>query len=138
LGWGSYINVINDHVLLWPHIKAHFSLWFTGSTESAPAVVGELWQAHQKLVGKWLPFAHFINNSHDLEDMIAGGHGKLAYAPESLISVYQGIMQKHGFKTSRPLLHGQGKPAVAPGEVVVLIVGDSYVVATAVEARQTD
>lgn len=35
LGSGTYIKVTNDHVLLWPYVKAHFSLWFTNSTKSA-------------------------------------------------------------------------------------------------------
>lgn len=138
LGCGNYLDVTDDHILLWPHIKPHFSLWFSGSTPSPPAVVGELLQAHQKLVGKWLPFSQFINYSHDLEGIIAGGHGKLAEGPEPLISVYQHIIHRHGFKTSRPLLYGEGKPAVEPGKIIVLIVVDSYVVATAVEACRTD
>lgn len=135
LGWDQYIEVFDDHVLLWPHIKARFTLWFSGSTESAPTAVGELWQAHAKSVGRWRPFSESINYSHDLESMIAGGHGQLACETEPLISIYQDIMQKHGFKTSR-LLYGE--PAVEQGKIIVLIVSKSYVVATAVEARRID
>ncbi len=137
-GWGSYIEVTDNHILLWPYIKPHFTLWFNSSNESAIGVVGELWQAHQKLVGKWFPFSRFVNYSHNLEDLIAGGYGKLADGPEPLIGIYQDTMQKHGFKTSRPLLYGEGKPVVEPGKIIVLIVADSYVVATTVEAHRTD
>lgn len=138
LGSGTHIDVTDDHVLLWPYIRPRFSLWFTGSTESAPTVVGELWQANQELVGKALPFSRFINYAHDLEGLIAGGHGKLAEAPEPLISTYENILQMHGFKTSRPLLRGEGVPAFEPGKIRILILADSYVIANAVEARRTD
>jgi len=138
-GWGDTLEVSNDHVLLWPHNKTVCELWFTGSNEDVSAVVGVLWKIHYKLVGNWFTFTHFLNYSHDFAGLLSGGHGKLAEGPEPLIIAYQQVMKECGFITSvttRPPLHWNGQAWVDPGNLVVLLVSKSYVIASSIEAHK--
>ena len=96
-----------------------------------------IWQVHHQLVGDWFPLSRFINCAHDFAGLVSGGHGKLAEGPEPLITAYQQVMQQHGFTTSltsRPPLYWNGEAWVEPGELVVVVLGSSYVVARGVEA----
>ena len=63
LGCGQRLEVVDDHILLWPQSQTICSLWFNGSGDNALTIVGELCCEHQKLVGDWFSFSHFFNGS---------------------------------------------------------------------------
>lgn len=140
LGWVDQIDIVSEHVLLWPQTEPLGKLWFSGRGQNASSVIGDLWSEHRKLVGRWFPFTHFLNGS-DLMSLIEGGYGMLAEGPEPLIAAYRQVLHKQGFKasvTSRPALHPKEKWSTESDELVALLLGNWHVVASSVEVRRIE
>jgi hypothetical protein len=139
-GFAYELRLFKDHVLLWPFTVRRTSISFYGQSSNPYAVVGALYQRHWDLVGKWLPFHRFLNNSVRLTELIAGGFGVLADGPESLVLAYEEVMQQHGFKTLHsdprmPVYWSGGKWQEEKTNLSVLTFNGSYIVAEQFQAE---
>ena len=138
------IELSHEHILLWPHTLPRSSLWFHGRSQNVPALVGDLYQAHHQMVADWFDFPRFFNASsysRSLFELLKGGYGKLAEGPEPIIAAYQNVLQKHDIESSvtlKPAWHYHGKAENEPDELVVLLLGDSRVIASSVTAQRIE
>jgi hypothetical protein len=133
---GDYydLSIASNHVLLWEHIEPKIAVSFSGrKRENAHFIVGELCDAHKKLCGNWIPFGRFFNMSNRISDLISGGHGQLGEGPETLMSVYEVVLRKHGFQTNSQILLNRLDDF---SDLGVLILGNSYIVATNFTAKR--
>lgn len=139
----GHTNLVKDHVLLWSYNQPVASLTFRhiGETIDAFTAIGRLYEKHIQLVQHWIPFWHYFNPHLSLPQLIAGGHGKLAEAPEPLIISYQQAMQESGFQcsylTRNPKQWDTKRGWIEESrDLLALILGESYVIATKVTAKR--
>ena len=126
-----------DHVLLWPLKQLTASLYFNGRTEkSRVALLGALFESHYALAGLWLPFGKYFKQSGRLEDILSHGHGMLAEGPQQLIEAYAEQLRAHQIKASvltNVTKYWDGQRWLDEnGELIALILGESFVVAEAI------
>jgi hypothetical protein len=134
LGFAYKLQLTDDHVLLWLHMKRRLSTYFSGKCETPDAIIGALYSRHWELTDGWIPFHRFFNSNVQLTKLIIGGSGMLAEGPEPLILAYEDVIQKFGFSTSHL---DAGEPAYWNGEtwleerekLLVLVLDRSYIVA---------
>jgi hypothetical protein len=141
-GIGS-LSVETRHPLLLPHTEPVADLYFSSRPADPDATVGRLLEAHHSAVRRWFDFLHFFNLGPDqsLRALLAGGFGKLAQGPQSLIGRYAEVLRGVGVAVSSP-------PSWAPvwwdgtrwvqevDPLFVVILGGSYVVAPTVTAER--
>jgi hypothetical protein len=141
-GYCYGIDFTDDHVLLWQHTKPQCSVSFNGKTNNPHEIVGKLYETHIKKVDTWIPFYQFLNELVDIVELIRGGFGLLANAPEPLALAYENTLKDCGISAS----HGQPWiPNYWNGEewtnkgfppLSILVFDDSYVIAEKFEAQQ--
>ena len=140
LGYADNFDLITNHVLSWEHSKPLCSLSFRGKTNTVPAVIGELCQAHREIAGNWIPFDRYFNQMK-LNDLISGGFGQLIYdAPSEIADVYENVMREYNFQTSRsktrlPLYWNGEQMTSITVPPLTMIFDDSYIVAEHFEAN---
>ena len=137
-------EVVEDHVVLLPHSQPHVELYFSSSPADPDALVGQLIEAHRKMVGDWLsPFAYFnASPMHRLSELLGGGFGKLADGPLPLIERYRSVLETAGVRSStppaRPPVYRKNDSWVEEvGPLFALFMDDSYVVARSFTAEAT-
>jgi len=140
LGYCYDLDVYKDHVLLWEYVKPKTSTSFYGSVKDSLSVVGALYERHVELAGDWIPFQKFINSGIPLSELIAGSFGMLADGPAPLILAYEEVLQRYGISTSHiepkpPMSWRDGKWVLDDTNLSVLILGNSYVIATDFDAH---
>lgn len=141
-GLGSYddFQITQDHVLLWEYVKRRTAISFYGSTKESLSVAGALFERHRALVGEWIPFHRFLNMRIGLNELIAGGFGRLAEGPEPLVLAYEEVMQDYGFSASHvePRLPSRwvgGEWVEIYPSLSLLLLNESFVVAESFAAK---
>ena len=128
------LSIASNHVLLWEHIEPKIAVSFSGGKpENANFIVGLLCETHKKLCGNWIPFGRFFNMSDRINDLISGGYGQLCEGPETLMSAYENVLKENGFQTNSQILLNRLDDF---SDVRVLILGNSYIVATNFTAKR--
>jgi hypothetical protein len=89
-----------ESALTWEYIKSQCSVSFYGKSENSSEVIGRLYEAHVKTVGTSIPFDKFFNMPSKLQDLVSGGYGLLANAPEPLALAYKEALNKCGISAS--------------------------------------
>lgn len=140
LGYANSFDVAANHVLSWEYFKPRCSLSFSGKTDNASIIIGELYQAHREIVGNWIPLDKYFNPMK-LDELISGGFGQLIYdAPSELSDVYESVMRKYGFLTSRSdarlpsYWNGTGW-GLKEEPLLTMLFDDSYIIAEDFEAN---
>ncbi|MBW4491338.1 MAG: hypothetical protein KME12_26615 [Trichocoleus desertorum ATA4-8-CV12] len=102
LGGDCYLELLNEHALLWAYTQPVTSLTFRSiaGTVDAWDVTGRLYSKHRELVAEWISFEQYFNGNISLAALLTSGHGLLAEGPEQLIKGYQQVMNESGFQTS--------------------------------------
>lgn len=141
LSFGHCYNfdIHNDHVLLWQYVKPQTSISFYGFAKDPLAVVGALYERHKEMAGDWIPLNRYLNAGMGLKNLIAGGFGRLAEGPAPLVLAYEEVLREYGISTSHvepklPVYWDSGKWAEEHANLSVLILDNSYVIASAFEA----
>ena len=133
LGYYYDISLLDDHVLLMPHVTRRAVLSFHGRAEDVSSVIGALYERHKEVVGAWIPFGEYLN-SMPLTKLLAGGFGMLAEGPKTLLAAYKEVLERHGVQAS----HYDSEPFASSynekwieetTRLKVLILEKSYVVA---------
>jgi hypothetical protein len=139
------IELVTDHVLLWPHSMAVTSVSFYGHVNDPFPIIGALYQQHMQLVGTWIPFGQYFNPAVSLDTLLCGTAGMLAQGPEALVLAYENVLQRCGLQTS----HLESKAAKhwdeehrewveEHGPLAVLLLEDSFVVAATFDVQRSD
>src|SRR5215471_3949622 len=76
------------HAAARQHTDPTCSLMFRTCPSSIPACVGRLWLAHERAVGRWIPFDRYRNNRMSLDVLLRAGSGVLASGPSFLVRAY--------------------------------------------------
>lgn len=134
----------SDHVLLWEYIAPTTELYFRGKPVDSLAVIGALYERHRATAGTWISFDRFLNYIGDwrnLSQLIGGGYGLLAKGPHQLLSEYAAVIQMHGLHPNllppRPPVRWDGQRWIPEDrDLLVLVIGDSFVVAAGFEAQR--
>jgi hypothetical protein len=95
----------DSHPVLRQHIDAHGDLIFTGACRDVSAVVGQLWAAHHQVSQGWIPFERYLNRMATFDQILGGGHGKLASGPLFLLDAYAEVLRSSGCSISPFLEH---------------------------------
>lgn len=131
----DYLDLSNDHVLLWPHRQQRVALYFNGRPNDRLSLLGSLVEAHYRTVGEWIPFTQYMNSALFAPSccLLDSGSGLLAEGPIKLIDEYRAVLHTYGIRHSSP-------PAREPTwwdgtrwqpeteELYVLIIGSSFIV----------
>lgn len=132
----EHIESREDHPLLWAYTEPLAELSFYGRPESTATLLGELWQSHLSMTGQSIPF-------RCRAEVLLGGFGVLANGPACLLRAYEAVLGRHRMKPSLLVQHAPRRwdgGAWVPEEqgLSVLLLDDSYVVASSVEATPID
>lgn len=126
----EYVNEETDHVLKWEHTRPWCSVTFHGEIAYPYAAIGRLYEAHVKLVEKWIPFDKYFNMFNQMNVLLSSGFGLLAEAPRPLARAYASALRESGIQVG--VSEGQERNRA----VEVLIFGNGYVVANRFEATK--
>jgi hypothetical protein len=139
----SALSIKTEHPLLLPYTQPVAELYFSSHPSDPDVAVGRLMEAHRVVVGEWFDCMEFFNvGTHQpLRALLAGGFGKLAAGPQSLIDRYAEALRSSDVcvssPTSRPPVWWNGKQwieEVMPLSAVIL--ERSYVVSPSVTAER--
>jgi hypothetical protein len=121
--YGS-VYLTQDHVLLWDYNQPHVVASFKGQVPDPFVVMGALFERHNELVGKWVPFLKYLNPCMPLSELLRGSHGMLAEGPEPLVLAYAEVLANYGVSVSH---HRYGR--ARDEKLSILILDDAYVIA---------
>lgn len=132
----EHIESRDEHPLLWPYVEPIAELSFHGRPESTATLLGELWQSHVSVAGHRVPFPCRA-------EVLRGEYGVLADGPACLLRAYEAVLVRHRMKPSllvlrEPKRSEGGARVPEDGGLSVLLLDDSYVVATSIEATRID
>ena len=131
----------SDHVLARCQTDTRQQLMFRDRPRSIPETIGNLWTAHRRIAGRWIPLERFMNRPDRLEELLALGYGQLADGPTFLVEVYAEVLTSAGVTPSLLPKHsakrwdGESFREVR-GPLATLLIGDSYFVAESFEASE--
>jgi hypothetical protein len=133
-----------NHPVLLPYTAPETDLYFRGRVSNGDAIVGQLLEAHHKVVGKWFDFDEFLNRGQARSTRAVleeGGFGLFAKGPQPLIDAYSAILSANGVVVSSPPAKQRswwdGERWVDATEpLCALFFGDSYVVGAAFTAER--
>jgi hypothetical protein len=128
----------DKHCLLWDYTQFEKALLIcTVETSSLEIenLIGCLLLKHQALVDQWMPFNISIEALVRSNDLLARG-------PEEVINAYQQVLENAGIQCSsyisaNPRWYDHEKGWIEePRNFQALIIGDSYVVASKINAKK--
>ncbi|MBK9517383.1 MAG: hypothetical protein IPO09_08535 [Anaeromyxobacter sp.] len=149
LGWCDELALGDDHPLLWTHVDAQASLYFSKPAPNPTAAAGRIWDRHQRETGGWVPSHRFLNSEVPLVALLGWGAGLLATGPLRLLSAYGEELDALGISWSlagqRPPMYW--KPAseafmaggawlIEDQRLLLLTLGQSYLVAARFSATE--
>ncbi len=135
--------ITTTHPLLLPHTEPQLELYFASRPSDPDAAVGRLIEAHRAVGGAWLDCFQFFNlgPNKSLRELLAGGFGKVADGPRSLVERYSEALRSCGALVSspppRPPVRWHGGNLVEQVEpLFAVILGSSYVISPSVTANR--
>ncbi len=140
-GYVEDLDVTAEHVLLWPHTEPHVELFYRGRPADRVALLGELAEAHWRMVGPWFSLDRFLNPHPGIVRLFEPNHGMFAEGPDRIIQEYASVLRRHGIQVSSPppwhpkRWDGQAWVEGAFG-LKLLLLGRSWVVCSEVTARR--
>jgi len=138
-GFVNSIQILEEHVLLWPFNDTEVRLGFRGSAVPVEAVLGSLYQKHHEILGNWFPLDEFMNSDLEPKRVLESGFGVLAEGPLKLLTEYKNVLEGFGISTSvtghRKHKHWNGSEFLIFSGGSVLILDDTYIVAEVFDAE---
>ena len=130
----STIELTDDHPLLWKFRHDNASAYFNGTPSSALAVVGGLYEAHQREVGDWFSLQEFVNAGVLTSELLRSGNGLLAQGPIPLLEIYKEVTERHGIQVEIQSPYPPSGRMSSPArqnrlrnESKVLLIGESFI-----------
>jgi hypothetical protein len=135
----AYKIMLSDkHCLLWDYMQFEKAL-LIGTVETSSLeienLIGCLFLKHQALVDQWIPFNVSV-------EALMMGNDVLARGPEEVINAYQQVLEKaripcSSYISDNPRWYDHEKGWIEePQNFKALIIGDSYVVASEINAKK--
>jgi hypothetical protein len=143
-GSACWVELTNDHPLLWEFRHESASAYFYRAPLNADAAVGALYEAHQNAIGSWIRFGQHLNSPPGLSKLLAAGNGLLAQGPVPLLALYKETLRPLGVEVdirfSRPPQTWDGthwRRLARENNTKVLLLSTSYVIGNGWAAEQT-
>lgn len=139
-GFTEGVELTPDHVLLWDHVLPSAELYFSGIPADPRHLLADLILGQREVLGDWYPIDAFLRDDVFNRDaaLLAGGSGLLAKGPVQLLEQFARILARHGVAPN-PLVdcssvqRKAGMPPLSDKSLLVLIIGRSFVIASAFE-----
>lgn len=141
----NHVMLLSVHPLLLPHVSPVVELHFRGRPADLLSTIGELVEAHRRIVGSWFDWTRFLN-VHVLSDggprrLLEGGFGSFADGPKPLIEAYGRVLEGRGVTVSflperRPAWWDGTRWVDETVPLYALLLGESYVVSPGVTAEE--
>ena len=125
----SFINLKNDHPILWRFNNTRGGLYFSGKVSNAKAVVADLYAVNNRIFGGLVPMESYFNCGINVLKVLGSHSGLVASGPVNILDCYSDVLVKHDVTHSIIEGHNPGyKNGIKlPGKQVLLI-GDCYFV----------
>lgn len=139
LGFADFIELKDDHPLLWKYSSRQGELYFSGETPDPEKVFMKLFELHFSLFEGYIPIDSFLNTRTFFPNIFGRTSGLMAKGPKRILEQISDILVLHGFKTSiigRDCYWKEGKPVANPIDDKVLFIGSSYIVGRAFEFKR--
>jgi hypothetical protein len=94
------LHIADEHPVLWQHNDGHVSMFFSSAPSQPLELIGQLYEAHTRLLGGWRELADYLHASSEL---LVSGHGLLAKGPRRVIDEYARVV---GDKLRHSIVHG--------------------------------
>ena len=138
-----WLDLTDDHPLLWEFKHETAQAFFYERPDNVDAAVGALYEAHQAAVGSWIRFGQHLNSGLSLSKLLGAGNGLLAEGPVPLLSVYEETLRPHGVEVDIRFAHPpriwggtQWRELERDNETKALLLGTSYVIGSGWTAQQ--
>lgn len=119
-----------DHPLIKQYVQPLEGLYSSKRAADPDCVVGQLWDAHARLVDDWIPFDRYLRMP--LRGLLSSGQALVATAPAFLADIYSQVLESNGCEPTRlPAL-----PARAVSAQLAHF-GDSYALAARITASRS-
>lgn len=89
----EYIEIYNDHYLLWKFTDDEIELYVNGTSDSAEVLAANFYTLHQKTFGEWLPIETFV---HNLLSLCKSKQALFAKGPKRLLEYYASWLSDYG------------------------------------------
>ena len=136
--FGDLLSSTN-HPLLLPYLEPVDELYVAHRPKDPASVLGQLYDHHTKLLGRWYPFDRFTN--HDPLQLLTDGYGLLATGPRCLINAFSKITDEHQMHSSvrrgnRERLWREGTWQDLPDVIAAVVLGTSFFIAESFKATR--
>lgn len=131
------VDLVERHPLLWRYDQDEEELYFQGLPADVHATIGRLEVANSTAGRGWIAFGALFNKETPLHVLLASGSGLLARGPSPMIKAYRGVLETAGLRCSA-LNQGSMSLPDTNTSPHVLVMGRSYIVATAFGAELAD
>lgn len=125
-GGCGFIQVYEDHPLLWEHNATTAALFFSSAPKSPFALIGKVYETHVALFGRWRELEEYWYADSEL---LRQGYGKLAEGPRKVIEEYARVIDGD---LRMSIVDGIERP----GGYRVVIFEDQYVICKDVSVRE--
>jgi hypothetical protein len=131
----DWMQLMEDHPLLWRFNDIQSELYFSQSTDRPYELINSVLEIHRKTVGNWYRLNKFINYGNlPFVDLCKSSNALFARGPKKILTAYAGVL---GDFQMKPNLFGDRNPKrwidnkwVDETETLqILIIGESYVIA---------
>ena len=128
------IALLDDHPLLWRYLSMQGCLYFGRPTKNVHELSMRVYDAHVKLTSGWYDLNTFINKNISLVELCSSQSGLFAEGPMEVLQEYKGQLDYFEMNPSIVDVHSpkrwsEGQWVDETNTLVVLIIGDSYVIA---------
>jgi len=129
-----FIEIKNDHPLLWEFRDTQCKLYFTGQCQNIEKLFYDLYLAHNDIFGKHqCSFDISLFKASNNFKPFQYSNGLLARGPKKLMEKYAACLKKNGlnfsFLDETPPGHWYGQQFIPEKELKILLMGDTYLIA---------
>ncbi len=124
-----FIDLKNEHPILWHFNTTHGDLYFSGEVPNAKAVLADLYKVNDRVFGGLLPIDSWFNGGTDVLSVLGSHSGLLASGSVNILDCYSDVLIKHNVTHSIVVGNGPGyKDGAKLSTQQVLLLGDCYFV----------
>ena len=118
----------SDHPLLWNHNDEHFTMYFSSAPSDPVELVGQLYEAHSRLLDGWRQLSDYL---HADSALLRQGYGQFALGPRRVIEEYARVV---GDRCRYSIIHGHAPQ----GAYRVVLFDECYVVCRSVSVIERE
>lgn len=132
--FASFIEIKDDHPLLWELIDTQCQLYFTGLCKDHTKLFYDLYLAHKKMFDRYQCFNISFGEETTYSKPFQYSNGLLTQGSKKLMEKYAECLKENGLDFNiigeRPSVHWDGEQYIPESQdLKVLFIGDTYIIA---------